>query len=148
MFFFILKRPRAGRRFSRARLTAWKRGQTMKDYETEIEKGLSFARALLAKRLDYTNGDPSGTADLALATLALVAARDAQKKSVSILKFPPAIASERRRDHAVVDESAPATIDFEKAISDLPSRDVRAVKSPRRSYVETRVPYLRLYQED
>ena len=43
-------------------------------YEMEIEQGLSFARAQLAKRLTDPESDPARVADVALATLALVAA--------------------------------------------------------------------------
>ena len=115
-------------------------------YETDIEQGLNFARARLAQELNDPDADPSQVADLALATLALVAARDARRRErPAILKTT---AFSARRPEPVrassYDETAPATINFERAAAAVaPRRSARDSDAP---CAAQSAPCLRLYR--
>ena len=115
-------------------------------YDMEIEQGLNFARAQLARRLNDPEADPSRVADLALATLALVAARDARRRErPPILKMNASSAPRASNACASFDDSAPATINFERAAAALSSRrasDSRAARAAQSA------PCLRLYREE
>jgi hypothetical protein len=116
-------------------------------YEMEIEQGLSFARAQLAKRLTDPESDPARVADIALATLALVAARDAWKREPpAILKTNAFMEPCSRVPHAPYDDSAPATIRFEEAVAALSQRNVP--KTRREERVPSGTPCLKLYREE
>ncbi len=115
--------------------------------DTEIEQGLTFARARLAKRLQDVSDDPSDAADLALAILALVAARDARKRErPAILKMSDFPTSRPRFSRAFNDDSAPATINFEKAAAAL--AESRVPTPSQESRDATKAPRLKLYRGD
>lgn len=117
------------------------------DNEKDIEKGLAFIRAQLMKRLNRPESDAS-TTELALATLALLAARDAAtEERASILKFPTHLTTvkvpEPREESPV---ASPVVIRFEEATKETPTS--RSFGASSCAYTEQCVPALRLYCED
>lgn len=118
----------------------------MRNYDAELENGLTFAREQLVRRLNDSGSDPLTTADVALAALALVAARDARsRESLAFLKFPQFV--ERRdvaRRRGSFDESAPSVVNFATATA---AASGVSASSPR-VLAETRRPRLKLYRED
>ena len=117
--------------------------------DMEIEQGLTFARARLAKRLQDVSDDPSDAADLALAILALVAARDARRRErPAILKMSDYSTSRPRSSRAYGEDSAPATINFEKAAAAFSKSRAQTQPSFQNSYAESKTPRLKLYRGD
>ena len=115
--------------------------------DMEIEQGLAFARARLAKRLQDGADDPSDAADLALAILALVAARDARRRErPAILKMNDFPTSNPCSSRAFRDDSAPATINFQKAAAALSKPRVQTTPAFSDSRAESKTPRLKLFR--
>ncbi|MGI6401524.1 MAG: hypothetical protein ACOX0A_05360 [Thermoguttaceae bacterium] len=119
----------------------------MNNIQNEIEEGMASVRTLLAKRL--MDGDLTGTADLALALIALVAARDRNRDSeildeerVAVLKFPShlRVVPERR-------EASRATSKCKETVAETPQLHEGVVVAPGACF-ETCASHLRLYRED
>ena len=116
--------------------------------DMEIEQGLAFARARLAKRLN-DDADSPDAADLALAILALVAARDARKRErPAILKMNDFSAPRSHSSRFLSDDSAPATINFEKAAAALSRPRVSATQASLEPRAASNAVYPRLYRGD
>ncbi len=95
-------------------------------FQNGIEAGLAYAREALTARMAKPEREPETEATLALAILALLAAREAESKDSA---------------------NEPGIINFERAKSELlPRRTHRATSAPRRRRLDSDRPRLKIFR--